>query len=649
MEEIHMYCSRCGQPMDPESRFCEHCGAPAEENPVHTPPTGSSQPPVSPVPSQTEPAPNTTFSSRADNSPPPPEPPAGKRKKANVPAIVLGIACVLLAAAFALSALGVTDAVFSPRKTFTTPEAAIQYFIDCVKAGDYEGAMAACAVDEIAEGYDYEALVERLQAMMLSIPYLPAEYELYGAYNESSFETQILRQLAYMAMSVTLPDEYSGLLDGLPLYGESLDSGDVVEDMNPEDFFEIEIVDIGQNERADGDAYLDSMEKQAKIYGAEDMTAYDVLYDIGGDYYAGGITLLQYEDGWRILSLSDVLLNQPVTGALIPLDSKSDFDTLLRTGEAPQGIDEATATEAATTVEASAMPAEPSEERVALSIGISLVGMDSGWAALVSEDIAAVAEEYDHEVTITYADWDAAAQVEQIETLITQGVDVIAVWAFSDSEYTNVVTEAMEAGIFVVMLDTSEPVTPDGVGAVSLGFDNAVFAEALTEWMYDHLGSNLSIAEISGPAGYETTDVFSSALSSAAAAHPGWQIAVSQPTSYTIESALDIASNIIAAYPDIDVFYCHTQDLALGAAQAVEAAGLSGQVSIVCTGSSQDIIDAVADGTVAAVALYDLHYGDPLMKIINDFAQGESLTARYYIGPLIIDESNAADMGNYSY
>jgi len=543
--------------------------------------------------------------------------------------------------------------VFSPRKTFSTPEAAIQYFIERVKAGDYEGAMAACAVDEITEGYDYEAQVERLQAMMLSMPYLPAEYELYSAYNASSFETQILRQLACMAMSVTLPDDYSAFLDGTALYGESIDAGDVVEDMNPEDFFEIEIVDIGQNERTDEDAYLDSMEEQAEIYGAEDMTAYDVLYDIGGDYYAGGMTLLQYGDGWRILWLNDALLNQPVSGALIPLDSKSDFDALLGAGDAPQEevetTEEATTTEAVTTTEASAMPAEPSEERIALSIGVSLAGMNSGWAALVSEDIAAAAEEYGHEVTITYADWDTAAQVVQIETLIAQGVDVIAVWAFTDSEYTNVVTEAMEAGIFVVMLDASEPVTPDGVGAVSLGFDTAVFGEALTNWMDDLLGSNLTIAEISGPAGYETTNVFSSALSSAAAAHPGWQIVASQPTEYTMESALDTASVIITANPDIDVFYCHAEMIALGAAQAVEAAGLSGQVSIVCIGSSQDIIDAVADGTLAAVALYDLHYGEPLMKIIDDFAQGESLTARYYIDPVIIDESNAADMANYSY
>ena len=262
-----------------------------------------------------------------------------------------------------------------------------------------------------------------------------------------------------MAMSVTLPDDYSAFLNGVALYGESIDTNDVVEDLNPEDFFEIDIVDIGQNERAEDDAYLDNMEQQAEIYGAEDMTAYDVLYDIGGDYYAGGIMLLQYGDGWRILSLNDPLLNQPVTGALIPLDSKSDFDTLLRTGDASQ--EEATATDtaanASATTEASAMPVEPSEEPVAFSIGVSLMGMNSGWTALVSEDIAAAAEEYDHELTLTYADWDAATQVSQIDMLIVQGVDVIAVWALTESDYTDVVTAAMEAGVFVIMLDTIQP------------------------------------------------------------------------------------------------------------------------------------------------------------------------------------------------
>ena len=163
------------------------------------------------------------------------------------------------------------------------------------------------------------------------------------------------------------------------------------------------------------------------------------------------------------------------------------------------------------------------------------------------------------------------------------------------------------------------------------------------------LGSNLTIAELGGPADYEATDMFSSALFSAAAAYPGWQIVASQPTDYTVESALDAASVIIAANPDIDVFYCHEEMIALGAAQAVEDTGLSGQVSIVCAGSSQDAIDAVADGTLASVALYDLHYGAPLMEIINAVVQGKSFTAYYYIDPIIIDESNAADMANYSY
>ena len=225
-----MYCTRCGQLVDPQSRFCEHCGAPAEENTAHLPSAGAVQPPVEPTP-----APRASFAPY-EKPPAPPRNPPVQRKKANIPAIVLGVVCVLLAAAFAMTALGVTDAVFSPRKTFATPEAAIEYFIDRVKAGDYESALNACASEEIALHYDYQAMIEKNKAISASSPsFMPGEYGMYAAYNEAYAEQRILSQLRFMALSAVLPDEYADYMQGTPVTesSSSIDFDRVTEDMDP--------------------------------------------------------------------------------------------------------------------------------------------------------------------------------------------------------------------------------------------------------------------------------------------------------------------------------------------------------------------------------------------------------------------------------
>ena len=406
---------------------------------------------------------------------------------------------------------------------------------------------------------------------------------------------------------------------------------------------DVTLVDIAENSLGN-EAYLDD---SAEIYGADEMTTRDVLYEIDGSYYAGGYTLLQYEDGWRICYLGDIMINQPSSGALIPLDSKSDFETLLRTGEVLQA-NEGTSSEP-TTTETSALPTETAAELSALQVAVSLPGTTSSWITLVSQDILTAADEYGCKLTISTADWDEALQVTQIETMIAQGVDVIAVWAISDSSSTEVLNRAMEAGILVIMLNTGEPVTPDGLGAVSLSFDTYEFGEALTDWMYSNLGGELTIAELTGIEGFTVTDAYTSALKDALDSQPNWVVVESLSTDYTTESAYTQASTILNAHSDLDVLYCHDESIAFGAAQAIADLNLSGQVSIVCSGTSQAAIDAVAGGTLGAIALYDLHFGKPLMNIIRSYAQGDPLYARYTISPIIIDASNASGMANYSY
>jgi hypothetical protein len=59
-------------------------------------------------------------------------------------------------------------AVAEAPKGFETPEAAIKHFIERVRNEDYDGALKACAVNEIAAGYDYEVMIKRLRVMTLN-------------------------------------------------------------------------------------------------------------------------------------------------------------------------------------------------------------------------------------------------------------------------------------------------------------------------------------------------------------------------------------------------------------------------------------------------------------------------------------------------
>jgi ribose transport system substrate-binding protein len=76
-------------------------------------------------------------------------------------------------------------------------------------------------------------------------------------------------------------------------------------------------------------------------------------------------------------------------------------------------------------------------------------------------------------------------------------------------------------------------------------------------------------------------------------------IVASQPADYDRTKALQVTENVLQAN-DIAVIYAANDEMALGAARAVDEAGLAGKVAIVGNDGTADAIEAVKNGTMAA-------------------------------------------------
>lgn len=212
---------------------------------------------------------------------------------------------------------------------FSTPEETIRFFIECLKDADYERALRACAAEEMAENYDYEAMIERIGIMSPMSRYMPSEYGLYTVYNRHAQEYHIFHQLSWMVLSAVLPEEYSDFLNMYPVQEPTVDFDNIVSDMNPERITSLEIVQIGRSYLLNSERHQEYIAQEADIYGASAATSRAVLYDIDGKFYVGGIELLQYNGKWLISELSDPLIDQSPNGALIKVKSVSEFQAML--------------------------------------------------------------------------------------------------------------------------------------------------------------------------------------------------------------------------------------------------------------------------------------------------------------------------------
>jgi len=304
-EETIMFCIKCGKENAQGAAFCIGCG-----NAL-----GAA------VTNQTYIKPTAAAISKPVN-------------KGNAAAIALGALSVVLAIALVLSLTGViaiSGAAGAASKSFSSPEDAIEYFVERMKNGDWQGALSACAIDEMARGFDYEAQAERLKVLIpIVTSYMPSEYKQYVEYNKCLLTQRIMMQMASVTASANLSEENYGLINGTPTV---LEDGNMphglMEELDPENIKSVELIDIGQHRLHDSQVNRENQRKQAKIYSADDLQFRAVLYKFKGDYYIGGFTLIEYGGRWLIQNMSDPLAGIPAYGTPVKVADESEFYEML--------------------------------------------------------------------------------------------------------------------------------------------------------------------------------------------------------------------------------------------------------------------------------------------------------------------------------
>jgi hypothetical protein len=199
--------------------------------------------------------------------------------------------------------------------SFKTPEEAITSYMQAVAQGDVPKIMQACAINEMGEKFRFDLYVNRLRTLMLQAP-APSDYPFYAEMNKAQFSWQILFQARNLAYGLLTTEQE--LLDGRPVY--NIDPEGTTKFMNevdPERLAQLQVTKIGipNPELAHTERNLDNWDKQAQIYGADELTERVVLFLFEGKYYYVGFTLLRYGDNWKISGATSALGGTSASGA----------------------------------------------------------------------------------------------------------------------------------------------------------------------------------------------------------------------------------------------------------------------------------------------------------------------------------------------
>lgn len=296
------------------------------------------------------------------------------------------------------------------------------------------------------------------------------------------------------------------------------------------------------------------------------------------------------------------------------------------------------------------------------NVGVSIYQFDDNFMTLYRNEIDAYfktleTDQVKYKVTIQDAKNDMATQTNQIDTFITQKMDVIICNLVQTSSAETIIDKVVAADIPLVLINREPLGETDESYAGILDNPKVCYVGADARQSGTYQGEIVAALDNKGdmngdgvvkyvmiegdpenPDAQYRTEFSIKALKDAGI---NVECLVDQVGNWATDKGQQIAASALTQYgTDIDVIFCNNDGMAIGAAAAIEAAGRKVGEDILLLGvdALDDCVDMVKEGTMTGTVLND-HIGqshtavDVAVKALN----GEAIDNYYWVDYVKVD------------
>lgn len=317
---------------------------------------------------------------------------------------------------------------------------------------------------------------------------------------------------------------------------------------------------------------------------------------------------------------------------------------------------EAASTESAATSAAESAAESVTEATQGGKVGVCIYKFDDAFMTTYRNALQEILEGKGYEVTIVDGNNDQAKQNEQINTFITQGVDALIINPVMTSAADQIISTVKGADVPTVLINR-EP-TADQMSAydklVYVGCDAAQSGTFQGELILDtenkgdiNGDGKVSYIMIQGdPENIDAqlrTEYSVKALTDAGVEVEQLDL---QRGDWDRNKGQEICQNDLAKYGDqIEVVFCNNDDMAIGALQAIQAAGRTVNKDIYLVGV--DALDAakneVANGNMTGTVLNDdVGQATKAAEATKLFVEGKDVEKYYWVDYVKVTKDNAS-------
>ncbi len=227
---------------------------------------------------------------------------------------------------------------------------------------------------------------------------------------------------------------------------------------------------------------------------------------------------------------------------------------------------------------------------------------------------------------------DVDKQMQIVENLLQTGIKVLAITPSGSREIVSALVKARAAGVPIIIVDTrldAKAAADAGVQAQTfIGSDNYEGGKLAGEYAVKATGGKAKVGILEGIPGHETGDSRLRGFREAVAKLPGITIVASQPANWERDQGFNVFQNMLQAHPEIDTVFAASDLMALGAIEAIAAAGRTGKIRVIGFDALDDAKKAIAAGTMdASVAQFPYEMGKAAVESAVKVIAGDKLPA----------------------
>lgn len=281
-----------------------------------------------------------------------------------------------------------------------------------------------------------------------------------------------------------------------------------------------------------------------------------------------------------------------------------------------------------------------------ITVGFVAVGPEGGWRNANEQAIKdALTKDagFDLKYAPAASPSDQKSQLDAFSTFVNDEVDVILLTATEASGWEDELKKAKEAEIPVILLDRGVD-APSDLYVTRIAPDNTQVAKSVGEWAVTAFPQGANYFVLEGVPGLSVVNERNEGFDAAIAGKSGWNKVGAQTANWKTDEGKSVIETVLKANNNnIQFIFAQNDEMGIGAAQAVTAAGLKPgtDVKIATIDGTKGALEALAKGDLSFVAQYNPFFGTDAVDAVKKALAGESVDSTIIVKSATFDSPEA--------